>query len=137
VILADASAWVEFDRATGSAVHLRMRNLIAERSQLVVTEPVLMEVLAGAGGQSREAALRRLLLRFDFVPFVATMDFEGAADVYRRCRSAGITPRGLVDCMIATVALRAGAAVLANDGDFARIASVIGLALDPASFRAS
>lgn len=114
-----------------------MRELVDEGSELVVTEPVLMEILVGAGNQAHETALRRLLLRFDFVPFVAPIDFEGAADIYRRCRSAGITPRGMVDCMIATVAMRSRAAVLAFDADFARMASVVGLALDPASLRGS
>jgi len=50
VILADTSAWVEFDRATGSAVDRRMAELIASDGPLAVTEPVLMEVLAGAIG---------------------------------------------------------------------------------------
>jgi predicted nucleic acid-binding protein len=48
VILADTSAWVEYDRATGSAVDQRVAELIATDGPLMVTEPVLMEVLAGA-----------------------------------------------------------------------------------------
>ena len=53
----------------------------------------------------READLRRLLLRFHLYQFDAAADFEGAARVYRRCPGqAGITPPGLVDCMIAAVA---------------------------------
>ncbi|MEP7159206.1 MAG: PIN domain nuclease [Chloroflexota bacterium] len=137
MILADTSAWIEYDRGTGSRVHLRLRDLVGGADRLVVTEPVLMEILTGATTAAREKALRGLLLRFDFVPFVAAMDFDGAAEVYRRCRASGITPRGLVDCMIATVALRVGASVLAHDADFARIASVIGLELDQASLRSS
>lgn len=38
---------VEFDRATGSSVDLRLTDLVATGGPLVVTEPVLMEVLAG------------------------------------------------------------------------------------------
>jgi predicted nucleic acid-binding protein len=135
VILADTSAWVEYDRATGSQVHQRLRALIAGGGPLLVTEPVLMEVLAGARSDERAAALRRLLLRFQFVPFETPTDFEGAASVYRRCRGAGVTPRGLIDCMVATVAKRVGALLLAHDGDLARVAGVIGLELDPASLR--
>ena len=64
MILADTSAWVEYDRATGSTVDLRLRDLIAADGPIAVTEAVIMEVLAGARNDAREADLRRLLLRF-------------------------------------------------------------------------
>ena len=47
VILVDTSAWVEYDRATGSATDLHLTDLIASGVDLAATEPVLMEVLAG------------------------------------------------------------------------------------------
>jgi len=56
--------------------------------------------------------------------------------IYRRCRRAGVTPRGLIDCMIAAVAWRRRATVLAHDADLHRLASVIGFELDSASLRA-
>jgi hypothetical protein len=135
VILADTSAWVEFDRASGSAADRRISELIANDGPLVVTEPVLMEVLAGARSDAREVDLRRLLLSFGFVPFDAVTDFEAAARIYRRCRQAGVTPRGMVDCMIAAVAYRRGAALLSWDIDMERVAGVIGVQLDGASLR--
>ena len=136
MILADTSAWVEYDRATGSAADQRLAALIADDGPLAVTEPVLMEVLAGARSDAREADLRRLLLSFEFLPFDGVTDFEGAARIYRRCRQAGVTPRGMVDCMIAAVAYRRGAALLSWDVDVDRVARVIGLELDAASLRA-
>ena len=68
--LVDTSAWVEFDRATGSAVDQRLTTLIAGVEEVAVTEPVIMEVIAGARDAARERDLRRpmdrfLLLRFD------------------------------------------------------------------------
>lgn len=136
MILADTSAWVEYDRATGSAVDARVAQLIADEGPLVVTEPVVMEVLAGARTDDREADLRRLLLRFGLLRFDVAADFDGAVRVYRRCRSAGVTPRGIVDCMIAAVAARSGATLLAHDLDLDRVARVIGIDVDPASYRA-
>jgi predicted nucleic acid-binding protein len=135
MILADTSAWVEYDRATGSATDRRLTELIEGDGALAVTEPVLMEVLAGARGGRREADLRRLLLRFHLLRFDSAADFDGAVRVYRRCRAAGVTPRGMVDCMIAAVAWRRGAALLAHDADLARVARVIGLPIDPASLQ--
>lgn len=39
MILADTSAWIEYDRATGSAVHRRMRQLIAEEKPPLPRSP--------------------------------------------------------------------------------------------------
>jgi len=135
VILADSSAWVEYDRATGSPVHRRLRQLLDDDQELACTEPVIMEVVAGARDDARALSLRRLLWRAHLLPFHATIDFEGALRIFRHCRAKGITPRNFVDCMIASVASRQGAAVLAHDVDFSRIASVIDLRLDEASVR--
>ncbi len=133
MILADTSAWVDYDRATGSAVDRRLAELIADDGDLAITEPVLMEVLAGARDDQRESDLRRLLLRFQLLRFDPVADFESAARLYRRCRQVGPTPRGMVDCMIAAVARRTGASLLANDVDLIRMAAVAGVALDAAS----
>jgi hypothetical protein len=133
VILVDTSAWIEFDRATGSGVNRRVRELIATNGPLAVSEPIVMEVVAGARDDRRERQLRRLLQRFELLPFDAAIDFDAAARIYRRCRAAGVAPRGMIDCMVTSIAQRAGASVLAHDADVARVARVIKLDLDPAS----
>ena len=135
MILSDTSAWVEYDRATGSTVDARLTELIGDGAPVAVTDPVVMEVLAGARTQEREADLRRLLLRFDLLRFDVASDFHAAARIYRSCRRVGITPRGLIDCMIAAVALRHRAVLLAHDADLHRVADVVGLEMDPASLR--
>jgi predicted nucleic acid-binding protein len=135
VILADTSAWIEFDRATGSPADRRMTSLIASGGPLAVTEPVVMEVLAGARSDPREDDLRRLLLRYHLLRFDAVADFDAAARIYRRCRAVGVTPRGLIDCMIAAVARRKGAVLLAHDVDLDRVAQVIGIGMDEGSLR--
>ena len=136
MILADTSAWVEYDRATGSAVDLRLSALIAADGPVAVTEPIMMEVVAGARSEERESELRRLLMRFQLITFDTASDFDGAARIYRRCRAAGVTPRGMVDCMIAAVAWRNEATLLAHDADMDRVARIIGIETDPASLRA-
>ncbi len=130
MILADTSAWVEFDRATGSIVENRLSELIAGGGQIAVTEPVIMEVTAGARDAAREHDLRRLLGHCSLLRFDAAVDFDGAARIYRTCRRNGVTPRGLIDCMITSVAHRYGATLLAADNDLRRIARVMGVPLD-------
>ncbi len=133
MILADTSAWVEYDRATGSAADERVAELIADDGPLATTELVMMEVMAGARTDVREGDLRRLLLRFDLLPFDAAADFEAAARIYRLCRRVGVTPRGLIDCMIASVARRNHVTLLAHDADLTRVGKIVGVAMDPAS----
>jgi len=130
VILADTSAWIEYDRATGSAVDRRLTDLIAHDGPVAVTEPVVMEVLAGARTDERESELRRLLIRFELLTFDTATDFEGAARIYRHCRAVGVTPRGMIDCMIAAVAARTASTVLAQDADLDRVARVVGIDID-------
>ena len=131
MILADTSAWVEFDRATGSAVDRRMTELVLSDGPLAVTEPVLMEVLAGARDDRRADDLRRLLLRCHLLAIDPAADFDAAARVYRRCRRVGVTPRGLVDCLVVAVAWRHGATVIAQDADVDRICDVLGVPVEP------
>lgn len=137
MILVDTSAWVEYDRATGSPADQRLADLIAEEGPLAVTEPVVMELAAGARSDEHEAQLRRLLTRFELLPFDAVVDFSAAARIYRRCRVAGVTPRGMIDCMIAAVGRRCGASLLAHDADLDRIAAVLSVDVEPGSLRAS
>jgi len=91
------------------------------------------KIAAGAAPYQRELDLRRLLLRFRLLRFDAAADFDAAARIYRRCRGAGFTPRGMVDCMIAAVAWRHGAALLAQDVDLQHLGLVIGIELDRVS----
>lgn len=133
MILVDTSAWVEYDRATGSAVDRRLAELIGDDGPLAVTEPVIMEVVAGARSEERERDLRRLLLRFDLLRFDIAADFDGAARIWRACRKVGVTPRGMIDCMIASVANRHAATLLACDAELNRVADVVGIDVDAAS----
>lgn len=135
MILADTSAWIELGRATGSPVHRRLRQLIADGDDIAVTEPVVAEVAMGARSDEQEAALRALLERFHLLRFDPVVDFDSAVRIYRTCRKGGVTPRGLVDCTVAAVALRHGVPVLAHDTDLARIGQVMPLELDEASLQ--
>jgi hypothetical protein len=130
VILADTSAWVEYDRATGSATDQALTSLITEGGdRLAVTEPVLMEVLAGAKDETGHTELERLLKSFQWLGTDPVADFAGAAKAYRACRAGGIAPRGLIDCMIASIAIRTGAELLAADQDFVDMARILPLQL--------
>lgn len=135
MILVDSSVWIDFDRGINSTPAKRLFELIETGADIAGTEPVLMEVLAGARDHHAWTELRRLLTSFEWIPADARVDFEAAAYLYRACRAAGVTPRGLNDCMIASIALRSGARVLTSDRDFAAISQVVPLGIDSASTR--
>lgn len=122
MILVDSSAWIEFLRATGSGAHLRLRSALQEGEALACTDPVLMEILAGARDGADRDRLRRLLFGLEFLAVEGPADHESAAALYRLCRSRGEAPRKLTDCLIAAVAMRNDAVVLCDDADFLAIA---------------
>ncbi len=117
MILVDSSAWIEFLRQTGSSTDLHVETLV-KSGGLVTTDAVVMELLAGARGADHRESLRRLLGRFRFEPIEGPRDYEAAADIYAACRRSGETVRSLIDCLIATVAIRTGNSVLHADSDF-------------------
>ena len=115
MILVDSSAWIEFLRNTGSTVCNIVDEVLGR--EIAVCDAVRMEVLAGARDESHLLSLRRLLAREVVIPTRAT-DYDDAAALYRRCRRQGETVRKLIDCLIASVAIRAGVPVLHTDTDF-------------------
>ena len=127
MILVDTSAWIEFLRDTGSSVCNRVEELIG--SEIAVCDPIRMEVLAGARNERHLRSLRGLLARATLLP-TAPADYDEAAALYRVCRSEGETVRKLIDCLIASIAIRAGATVLHHDSDFDVLARHTGLRVD-------
>ena len=115
MILADSSAWIEFLRHTGSPANVAMRDLLG--GDLAVTDPVVMEVLAGARDEQHVHELQALLARAELIPCTPA-DYLDAARLFRLCRQRGETVRKLVDCLIAAVAIRAGVPLLHNDSDY-------------------
>ncbi len=129
IVLVDTSAWIELSRDSGSAVDLALRSLIKGDATLASTEPIAMELLAGARTDTLRRQTRKMLSYFKHVAFDSTIDFPEAARIYRECRASGVTPRNQIDCMIAAVALRTDASVLSADSDFDQISVVTGLKL--------
>jgi len=126
VLVADTSAWVEYLRGTGSPVHLALRSCVNTR-EVTLLEPVKAELLVGARSSVELAQLRRLLDGLEIELVHPRDDFDAAVDIHLRCRSVGVTPRGLVDCLIAAMAQRCGSPLLHADSDLAAIAAVVGI----------
>ena len=100
----------------------RLRGLLEDGAHLATTEPIVMELLAGARDDAHLRGLRKLVLGCELLPLRGLADYEEAAALYRACGRGGATVRRLVDCLIAVVAINAGAGLLHADGDFDLIA---------------
>jgi hypothetical protein len=135
VILVDSSAWIEFQRATGSPADRRLTQALRGDEALATTGIVTLEILAGARDEQHDRQLRRLLARCRFLTLEEPSDHESAAALYRACRRSGTTIRRLPDCLIATVAIRNGVDLLHCDSDFDAIARHAPLSIVPLTSR--
>ena len=63
------------------------------------------------------------------LPALSPGDHEYAAGLYRATRRSGSPVRSMIDCLVAAVAVRVDAPVLAQDRDFAVLQEVCPLRL--------
>jgi predicted nucleic acid-binding protein len=130
LILSDTSAWIDHLRDSDTPAAARLDALVGG-DEVVVTDVVVLELLAGARDDRHLHELERMLARFGRIT-TEQDDYEEAASIYRECRRRGSTPRSLLDCVVAAVAIRVGASVLHNDRDFDTIAAHVPLLIDGA-----
>ena len=97
-----------------------MREAIAGR-ELVVIDPILLEVMAGARHDD-VARTQRLLEAQHLEPLAPRLDWLDGATIYRELRQRGVTVRSPIDALIAAVAIRLDVGVLHRDRDFEAIA---------------
>lgn len=131
MILVDSSAWIAYLRGLDEPVVRRLDDLISAGADVGTTEPVIMELLAGAGRQDERARVEALVNGLPCLPLQPMTDFRDAADIYRASAINGHPIRSMVDCLIAAVAIRRGVSLLHSDRDFAFLAEVSPLRLDP------
>lgn len=127
MILVDTSAWIDHLRGLDNAVTRELASLINGGAELATTEPIIMELLAGADTPARADALDKLTNGLPLVGIDPRLDFRQAAAIHLAVRRQGKTVRSLVDCLIAAVAIRSEVPVLHNDSDYVAIAECLPL----------
>lgn len=129
-MLVDTSAWVEWLRGTGANTDLALRAMLDRDEDLATTGLVVQEVLQGCRDERQAADLKVLLTGLRCLDPVYPQTFEHAAALFRRCRRAGRTVRGTVDCLVAALAIEHDLPLLARDRDFESLQAVCGLRLN-------
>jgi predicted nucleic acid-binding protein len=128
-LLVDTSAWIEWLRATRSPADQLITAAYAQGWKLTTSGVILQEVLQGCRTERHAQDVSRLLVGCDVVEPVFPETFEHAAALFRRCRQAGRSVRGTVDCLVAALAMERDLVVLAHDRDFETLHAVCGLHL--------
>jgi predicted nucleic acid-binding protein len=131
VILVDTSVWIAYLRGTDSPAAEQLNGLIAEGADLAITEPVMMELLAGAARPRERARVEVLTNGLPLIGIDPVGDFRDAADLHRASALNGHPIRSMTDCLIAAVAIRSDVALLHGDRDFVFLAEVSPLRLCP------
>lgn len=122
--LIDSSVWVEWFRDTKSKAADAIEELARHPLSIATTQPILMELQAGATTVEL-AKVNRIVGSFTMLGVDVDLDFVAAADIYRAVRRTGHTPRSVLDCLIASVAVRRGAVLVHRDVDMEWIAEVV------------
>lgn len=124
VYLVDSSAWIEYFRKTGSRAHLQVRAMVRRESPNAgVTEPVIMELLAGARDARNFRRIERITNAMPLCQVDPLCDFAEAGALYKYLRDRGITIRSRIDCLIAAIASRRDATIVHADRDYDAIAA--------------
>ncbi len=122
--LVDSSAWIEYMRRTGSRADVEVTKMVERVPPTAgVTEPVIMELLAGARDAGNFRRIERLTDAMPLCRVDPVCDFAEAGALYKLLRDAGITIRSSTDCLIAAIAWRRSATIVHADRDFDAIAA--------------
>ncbi len=124
-ILVDSSYWVGYLRGSAKGRPLRKKLLAGDR--VSCTEPVQMEILAGARNAKEYLQFHSMLSSLVWAPIDPVADFEAAARIYLQSRVMGVTPGQLMDCLIVAVALRTKSTFMTRDRNQATVARALGV----------
>jgi len=128
MIFVDSSVWVDFYRADRTPEMLRLRELIADRSdEIVIGDLVLLEVLQGYADERRARIVEADLTAFEMISMCNPAVALAAAQHYRHLRGIGATIRKTIDTIIATRCIMDGHALLHRDRDFRPFVEHLGL----------
>ena len=125
MLLVDSSVWIDFLAGRTTKAVKYFREQLEARETFALTELIYLEVLQGVRepntAKKVSTYLRGQLL---LAPRRGLQTYDAAADLYRRCRIAGVTVRSTIDCLIAQIAVEYGAVLLHSDRDYEHIARV-------------
>lgn len=123
--LVDTSAWLDYYRNIDSTGARNLTHILNRDEPFSITGVIYQELLQGTSSQSEFQMLEAYFSPQIFVhPLDPVASYRDAAQLYFRCRRAGVTIRSTSDCLIAQVAIEHNLLLLHSDQDFIRLANV-------------
>lgn len=120
MIVVDSSVWIGvLANAANPQTHLFFS--IGDRTQILVGDVILLEVLRGAASERIASRIEQELRRFDMAAMMNSAIAIKAARNYRTLRSRGVTIRNSIDLIIGTYCIENGHRLLQRDRDFAHM----------------
>jgi predicted nucleic acid-binding protein len=126
VIVVDTSVWIAHFRDEASAAVTKLR-AIANPSDIIVGDIILLECLQGARDEAHAAQLEAALRAFQIEVMLGDQPAVEAARLYRALRALGQTPRKTIDVIIGAFCIRRGYQLLHQDRDFEPMSAHLGL----------
>ena len=123
MIVVDTSVWIDVLNDVNSPKAARCTELLEDGAPLALTDVIFTEILQGFRHEREARSVEKHLRAFPVLRLEDLGDFALAAQLYRRARSAGVTIRKTLDCLIAAPCVREGVPILHADQDFDRLAS--------------
>jgi predicted nucleic acid-binding protein len=124
-VLVDTSVWIGLLRNADRPVVQALKRLLDSDTLVALTPFILQEILQGTGSEAHFATLQRYFADLPmFAPRNPVLTHRAAAQLYCRCRWAGVTPRSSIDCLIASTAIEYELPLLHDDRDFEQIARI-------------
>ena len=122
MVVVDSNIWINYLRSPGSPTGTALQSLLNE-NRVLMTGPVLEEVLQGAQGEAEFAVLQP---RLESIPYVepSQRTWAAAGSLSMKLRGSGqITP--LTDLLIAAVALEGDHELFTLDSHFRRVPNLM------------
>ena len=126
MIVVHSSVWIDFLKGRSAPHVARLRALLG-RSEIIVGDLMLCEVLQGLEDERAAREVESLLRRFEIVPIAGDAIAVKAARNFRLLRGRGITVRKTIDLLIGTWCIEHRRPLLHNDSDFRPMARHLGM----------
>ena len=120
-ILVDTSVWVDFFNGHPSSHATTLAQLLHEEADLVTCGLIVSEVLQGFRQAKSLSTIESHFREMEWLTPYEPDTYLEAANLFRRLRRRGITVRSTIDCLIAILAARHDALILAKDRDLSLI----------------
>ncbi|MEP7107882.1 MAG: PIN domain-containing protein [Ferruginibacter sp.] len=125
-VIVDTSVWIDFFRGLSIPPVLSLMEIM-DSNALIILPVIAQEVLQGVREKKMVDMVESLLFGFQFISYDSYEAALGAAELYRKMRSKGITVRSSNDALIAWLCIYFNLPVLHIDRDFDNIAKYTSL----------